>query len=167
MDNYHYLDGRMNTTPHQHAAVIKAWADGRPVSWYSPSDNRWNLWEYSFQPQFNTHTKWRIESPLKTHPLIQPPAVPAWLSVWRSTAPTEHETHFLVIRDALKLYDILNDITAATGIVLDQDRVRFHYRNHNNVCIAVGFGEEEVISLNLKLYYDYLVDESLGFKLPD
>ena len=29
-------------TPHVHAAVIKAWADGKPVEWRQSSDYEWN-----------------------------------------------------------------------------------------------------------------------------
>lgn len=149
---------------HPHHEVIKAWADGRSVSWYSPSDQRWRVWEHSFQPQFNPHTKWRITPMVQMHPLNVPPAVPAWVSVWRSTDPKNTQTYFVVIRDALKLYDLLSDITEQCGIHLDHDRVRFHYKNHENVCIAVGYDDEEVISLNIKLHYDYTVDKELGYQ---
>jgi len=104
---------------------------------------------------------------VQMHPLNEPPAVPAWVSVWKSTDPKNTQTYFVVIRDALKLYDLLTDITEQTGIALDQDRVRFHYTNHENICIAVGDDAEEVISLNIKLHYDFTVDKELGYQFGD
>lgn len=45
-------------TPHVHAEVIKAWADGKPIEWREHSSQEWRLIK---NPGFLVHYEYRIK----------------------------------------------------------------------------------------------------------
>jgi hypothetical protein len=50
---------KANTTPHVHATVIKAWADGRAVQYYSKKKGRWLR---ANNPTWRVKTKYRVRT---------------------------------------------------------------------------------------------------------
>ena len=45
-------------TPHKHAELIKAWADGAEIQWFDECDQEW--WNTS-TPSWKTHVEFRIK----------------------------------------------------------------------------------------------------------
>lgn len=46
------------TTPHKHAAIIKAWADGAVIECYSPPDRQWFVVDIR-NPKWHPHLEYR------------------------------------------------------------------------------------------------------------
>jgi hypothetical protein len=58
-----YECGECIKTPHKHAELIKAWADGAKIQFFTTSDNAWkDCWG---QPSWNLSTLYRITPELK------------------------------------------------------------------------------------------------------
>lgn len=56
------------TTPHNHAEVIKAWADGKVIQYYVQDNNgHWDDFDTNNVPSFNNDRyQWRIKPETKT-----------------------------------------------------------------------------------------------------
>lgn len=50
-------------TPHPHAEIIKAWADGQQIQFRSATDRAWNDIEKDCTPAFLAHLEYRTKSP--------------------------------------------------------------------------------------------------------
>lgn len=74
-------------TPHKHAELIKAWADGAEIEFFSPTIERWIFIIY---PDWGMGTKYRIKPESKPEP--KPDIVRwCWSSVhmgWDSPTPS-------------------------------------------------------------------------------
>lgn len=49
-------------TPHPHAEIIKAWADGHPIQFRSSPTRAWNNIEKDCTPAFAEHLEYRVQS---------------------------------------------------------------------------------------------------------
>jgi hypothetical protein len=58
-----YETRRGAMTPHPHAEIIKAWADGHTIQFRSATDRAWNDIEKDCTPAFLAHLEYRIKSP--------------------------------------------------------------------------------------------------------
>lgn len=47
-------------TPHKHAEVIKAWADGHPVEYRMPSQEEWKAVDFRYAPAFYEKWEYRV-----------------------------------------------------------------------------------------------------------
>lgn len=56
----------MMTTPHKHAALIKAWADGAVIEYYSPSRGGWFICTSTFTPEWDPAVNYRIKPEKKS-----------------------------------------------------------------------------------------------------
>ena len=50
-------------TPHPHAEIIKAWADGHPIQFRSAPDRPWNDIKKDCAPAFMAHLEYRVQPP--------------------------------------------------------------------------------------------------------
>lgn len=59
----------MTTTPHKHAEIIKAWAEGHQIQWQDCKQ----LWHDVKKPDWDVHTNYRVKpaEPEKSYPVTQ------------------------------------------------------------------------------------------------
>lgn len=61
------MTGNKNT-PHPHADIIKAWADGAEIQYYSDSSNKWL---YTQCPSWDEYVKFRVKPVEDIHHVVR------------------------------------------------------------------------------------------------
>lgn len=78
--------------PHKHAALIKAWADGAEIEFWSSPDNKWYLTE---RPSWDAGKTYRIK-PEEKKPVVR------WKCVYKSANGYLTETEYFYTDEEIK-----------------------------------------------------------------
>ena len=81
--------------PHKHAELIKAWADGVEIEFWSSPDNKWYLTE---RPSWDAWKTYRIK-PEEKKPVVR------WLWAYRNESRWEQFYRFMTEEEATKILE--------------------------------------------------------------